>query len=160
MWRPWPADGNWQDPQCGQMGNGMYFDSTQNPPAPQSAYLNMLARGWEPVPTVSYFLPSEGEVNPCNEPAPAISNFRITAVTNNSVTVSWTTDRPATSKIYYRRLSDSSYTAGTEVLTYETVHVMTVSGLSANTDYGLKAVSRSTSGLGTESSEITVRTRR
>lgn len=160
LWRPWPEDNKWKDTMCGKEGNDLFFDSTKNPPAPQAAYQGLLARGWEPVPTINYYLPEANEASPCNEPAPVISNFRIVSVTSDSVTVGWTTDRPATSLAYYRRLSESSYIPGPESTVYETVHFVTITGLTPNTDYGLRAVSRSTSGLGTESGEITVRTRR
>lgn len=159
MWRPWPADGA-QDPFCGVQGNSFYFNSNVNPPAPTANYLALEARGWEPLAPENYLLPESSEPNPCNEPAPVISGFTVTAITNSTITVAWTTDRPATSQVQYRRSNVAVPTLTDSDGQWRTSHVVTITGLTANSDYIVQGVSASSSGLSTESSQLTVRTRR
>jgi hypothetical protein len=64
MWRPWPADGNWQDPACGITGDEVYFDYNQTPSQPTVVYQGMLARGWRPLDANNFVLPG-GFTNPC-----------------------------------------------------------------------------------------------
>lgn len=170
MWRPWPMSS--EDPSqpaslaeatdafCGVQGNSFYFDSKQDPPAPTANYEALLSRGWAPLAAENYLLPEEDDVNPCNEPAPVIQNFRIVTISSNSVTVAWDTDRPATSQVIYRLASgtDESITDGDGL--YRTQHMVVVTGLLSNTDYVVRGFSSSTSGLSSESVARTIRTRR
>jgi len=170
MWRPWPdspsspgtpatlAEAN--DALCGQQGNSLYFDSTQNPPVPQAAYNSLLSRGWEVVENENYLLPEEEETNPCSEPAPIISNFRVVTIGSSTITVAWETDRPGTSQVNYRLASGVAENLTSLDGLYYTTHVVTVTGLTPNTDYVVKGVSAATSGLSSESAPRTVRTRR
>jgi hypothetical protein len=156
--RPW-SDATVNDPLCNKSGNGLFFDSNQNPPAPTASYNALLSRGWAPIEKESYLLPNATDTNPCNEPAPVITNFRTQSISANSILVAWDTDRSSTSQVSYRTLN------GTVNLTdnngaYTTSHSVLVSGLTANTQYHLKASSASSSGQTSESSEIIVRTRR
>lgn len=170
MWRPWPmsaadptqpaslAEAN--DALCGRQGNSLFFDSTQNPPVPTANYNALLSRGWAPVDPASYLLPEEDAVNPCNEPAPVISNFRVVTIGTNTVTLAWDTDRPATSQIIHRLATGTAETVTDSDGKYYTQHVVTVTGLQGNTDYAMRATSASISGLATESAPRTIRTRR
>lgn len=160
MARPWPTDGNVTDSQCGKSGNDMYFDSTQDPPQPQAAYNDMLARGWFPLNPQHFLLPEDKVINPCTVAAPVISNFVISNITSNAVTLSWQTDIASTSQALFRLASSASFDATIEVNSNSTQHTITVTGLSPNTDYRLKAVSKSYSGQSSESAELAVRTRR
>ena len=63
MWRLWEEG---VDPAQGQAGNGLYFDPTVTPAAPQQAYLDLLERGWKPLSPENFALP-EGITNPCYE---------------------------------------------------------------------------------------------
>lgn len=162
LWRPWPSGGP-ADVQCGKEGNSMYFDSTQDPPTPQPAFNNLIARGWSVMDASSYSLPAdEGDPgsNPCNAPAPVIFNFEQISVTTTSATLSWKTDIPATSQIIYTNQATgvTGETLADSLLS--TDHVITVSGLTPNSIYTMKAVSASSSGRSTESSALVVRTRR
>jgi hypothetical protein len=68
LFRPWVSDNPsapLNDIQCGRSGNSRFFDSTKNPPAPQPAYVDMLKRGWEVVPTAAFQLPHSIASNPC-----------------------------------------------------------------------------------------------
>lgn len=170
MWRPWPmsvtdptqpasvAEAN--DAFCGVYGNSFYFNSNTNPPTPSANYNALLSRGWEPVAPENYLLPSAGQTNPCNEPAPVITNFQVVAIASTSVTLSWTTDIAATSQVIYRLASGVTEATTPETGQYYTSHSITVTGLSSNTDYVVRAHSASSSGLSADSAPLTVRTRR
>lgn len=170
LWRPWPMSAadptqpaslaEATDAFCGRQGNSFYFDSTQDPPAPTANYQALLARGWEPLAPENYLLPETGAVNPCNEPAPIITNFRVVTITNASVTFAWETDRPATSQVNYRLATDTVEMITNSDGQFRTQHQVTVTGLLANTDYVMKGISSSTSGLTSESVARTIRTRR
>lgn len=160
MIRPWPADENPNDVQCGLQGNAMYFDSTQDPPAPQPAYNNLLARGWMPLAPENYLLPLDKVKNPCAVQAPVISNVVVSSILSTSVTLTWDTDIGSTSQVLYRPSAGSVFSATSEVNGNSVHHMVTVTGLLPNTNYNLKAVSKSFSGQSSESAELAVRTRR
>ena len=86
-------------------GNSTFFDSTQTPSAPMPTYNAMLSRGWKVIAPANYLLPqATGGVNPCNSsetPSPTISNVNVNSITNNSAVVTWDTDQPANSRIYF-----------------------------------------------------------
>jgi hypothetical protein len=159
MARPWPTDGVWQDTECGKQGNSRYFDSTQNPPAPQAAYNGLLARGWMPLGINNYRIPAELDFNPCSDPAPTISNLGFSAIAITNVTLTWSTDRPATRQVFYRRLSETTYTAGPMLSDLRTQHQVQVGGLSPATDYVMYVRSTTISGRATVSGLMPVRTR-
>lgn len=72
LWRPWPANPN--DPLCGQQGNSLYFDSTQNPPVPKQAWNDLQARGWRVLEPTNYLLPAGVAENPCSHYDPTNNN--------------------------------------------------------------------------------------
>lgn len=53
-----------QDSLCGASGNSLFFDFSQVPSVPQQAYLDLLSRGWEVIPSSSFLLPNN-QMNPC-----------------------------------------------------------------------------------------------
>ncbi|MBY0470270.1 hypothetical protein K2X30_03815 [bacterium] len=55
------------DQACDTYGNGQFFDSTQNPPAPSSVWNGMMSRGWKVLKSENYLLPGT-TVNPCDAP--------------------------------------------------------------------------------------------
>lgn len=67
---------------------------------------------------------------------PVISNISFTATTN-TITVSWTTNEPATGQIKYGVGSTLNRETG-ELMTLTTSHSIKLTGLSANTTYGVQ----------------------
>lgn len=53
-----------RDPLCEASGNSLFFDFSQVPSVPRRAYLDLLARGWEVIPSSSFLLPNN-QMNPC-----------------------------------------------------------------------------------------------
>ena len=160
MIRPWPSDNNPNDSQCGLEGNSMYFDSTQNPPTPNAAYNGLLARGWQPLAPNNFLIPEDKVQNPCNIPAPVISNFAIASIEATSVTLTWDTDIASTSQVLYRLATVGTFTATSEIQNGLLHHTVQVTGLTSNTNYNFIAMSKSGSGLSSESAELAARTRR
>lgn len=161
LWRPMPANPADQvEPLCGRSGNSFFFDSTQDPPAPTANYNALLSRGWQVIGPQNYALPETQVENPCNAPAPVISAPAITALAQTQATMTWTTDIPATSQVTYTEVATGVVSSTVEVTSFSTSHSVVIAGLRANTQYRAKAVSKSTSGLSSESSELTFRTSR
>lgn len=84
----------------------------------------------------------------------AISNVRVTDITQNSAIVRWTTNKTATSRVIYDTVShtdisgasapnygyaNSTATSNTDPMVTE--HAVTVSGLSSNTQYFFRVIS-------------------
>lgn len=98
-------------------------------------------------------------------PAPIISSESVSDVTSSSVTINWTTDHPATSRVVYDTISHETlgsapnygYTnSTTENSTKITNHSVTVTGLSPNTTYYFRSVSHgSPESIGNEVFAIT-----
>jgi hypothetical protein len=54
------------DPLCGAQGNDLFFDSSTVPSTPQTAYMDLLSRGWQVVPASYFYLPGNPPPpNPC-----------------------------------------------------------------------------------------------
>lgn len=160
MFRPWPVNASdVNDVECGQLGNDRYFDSTQNPPAPQAAYNSLLARGWKPLAPSNYKVPL-GIENSCNVPAPTISNDTVASVSTTTADITWLTDIPATSQVEYTDVATGvvSVTSIDTLLVYN--HLKTLPNLTANTLYTATVISASASGKLSRGSQITFRTRR
>jgi len=69
LWREWTPDLDANDPWCNQSGNDLFFDSTQTPSAPQSAW-NDLSNRWQVVPSNVFYIDGYGSAasdpdNPC-----------------------------------------------------------------------------------------------
>ncbi|MGE0762156.1 MAG: hypothetical protein AB7N80_02645 [Bdellovibrionales bacterium] len=161
VWRPWPASpADVNDPLCDRSGNSFWFDSTQNPPRPTSNYHALLSRGWQVIQPENFALPGSQEENPCNEPAPILSNLAIGDITTTSATVTWLTDRPATTQVVLTEVATGTVTVldGDAALVLN--HTLVMTGLRVNTQYRVKAVSKSASGRSSETPEITFRTSR
>lgn len=84
-----------------------------------------------------------------------ISNIRVTDITQTSAVVRWTTNRPANSRVIYDTVSHPDIsgqsgpnfgyahsTATTNTDPKVTEHVVTISGLSANTQYFFRVISQ------------------
>lgn len=71
LWRQVPdsaLDSELSDPSCNKSGNGLWFDSAQNPPVPQAEFINLLGRGWKVLTPENYLLPDHVSENPCSNP--------------------------------------------------------------------------------------------
>lgn len=66
MWRKVDPLNIPAESQCGQQGNSMYWDYTQNPSVAKPAFLNLLDRGWKVLAPDNYVLP-DNERNPCDD---------------------------------------------------------------------------------------------
>ncbi|MBI2482160.1 MAG: PKD domain-containing protein [Candidatus Vogelbacteria bacterium] len=87
-----------------------------------------------------------------SNPTLAISNIRIENVTTSGATLKWTTNLPSTSRVIYDTQSHSTLgtapnydyansTATSDTATKVTEHTVTLSGLSANTQYFFRVIS-------------------
>lgn len=164
MWRPVP-DGvdpalPASDAQCGQAGNGMYFDSTKVPSAPTATYYDLLTRGWKPLTNENYYFPEQAS-NPCASEDPLlITSFAINSTTRTSVTISWTSSLPSTTKAEVKNVTTGAIISTTEDMTLTLSHTVTIPGLTANTLYSVKGISTSAGGQTVSSSESAFRTPR
>ena len=78
--------------------------------------------------------------------APAISNVAVPVIDRNSATITWDTDEDATSQVEYSLSSDLSGSATTtEVTNLRQQHSVIVSGLTANTVYYYRVISKDAS---------------
>lgn len=165
MWRPLPSgthpDIPVNDPECGRSGNSRYWDSTVVPSQAKQPFYELLARGWKVLENENYAFPEQAS-NPCvpSEDTLTISNFQITGVTRNSMTLNWTTNIPSTSKVEYRNVVTGVVTSTAEDTALVTSHTVTVSGLTANTLYAFKGISKSSGGQTAISDERALRTQR
>ncbi len=129
------------DAECGRSGNSRYFNYNVVPSAPTATYYDLLTRGWKPLENQNYHFPDAAE-NPCAPPDPLIiTNFVIESTTRTSVTVSWDTNEPSTSKISIKNVSTGVAVETAEDPALVTHHVVTVPGLTANTLYAVRGIS-------------------
>jgi serine protease len=87
---------------------------------------------------------------------PVISNVQAVDITHNSATITWTTDEPATSVVYYGLTT--SYGSTESVSGYTTSHSVTLTGLSAETLYHYKVESSDSSSNTAQSGDYTFTT--
>ncbi|MGZ3725652.1 MAG: fibronectin type III domain-containing protein [Pseudobdellovibrio sp.] len=165
MWRPWPdgvSDTNpVNDDYCGQMGNDLFFDSTQDPVASQPAFYELLARNWKVLENDNYYFPAQAQ-NPC-VPAEAplsITNFSISGITRTSVVLTWTTNIPATSQGNSKNITTNVSTLTAVDSNLVQSHSLTITGLAPNTLYSVQALSGSAGGQKAASDERAFRTPR
>ena len=90
---------------------------------------------------------SEGELTTlatADETPPTISGVNVSNITESSAIITWTTNEPATSQVQYGKTEtyDSSTTADTNLTTN---HNVTLTGLSDNTTYYFKVISKDAS---------------
>ncbi len=160
MWRPWPEnEDDVDDHLCGQRGNGLFYDSRQDPPKPEAAFFDLQSRGWSVIGDDNYYLPGWDTSNPCNAPAPVVSSYQVQETTVSSVTVKWLTDIPASSDLVVKNVITGEIVTTTEAPEFVTEHIYTVEGLTSYTLYDIFVVSKSTSGLEGQSSSFRVRTK-
>lgn len=138
MWRRASVAG--QDQECNKLGNNYFFDPN-NGSAPLAAYQGLLSRGWKPLSESNYYL-SEDSYNPCVDGTiPVISQFKVLSSVEGVVTLSWSTDIPATSQVLL-----TNKNTGSQVLTasdnqLRTSHQVALSQLEFGINYEAQAVS-------------------
>lgn len=162
MWRPWPtnpADVN--DPLCGTSGNSRFFDSTFDPPKPQVAYTDLLARGWRPLVTQNFVLPPSAPTNPCasNDPL-VLTGAAVSAITQTTATFTWTSNNPSTSQVELTNVATGAKTTTALDSSLVTDHNVVASGLLSNTLYSFQVVSTTSTGELVRSDPIAFRTLR
>jgi hypothetical protein len=145
MWRPLPSDQQPDQPvsdvTCGRQGNSLFFNSNVTPSQPTATWYDLLTRGWKPLENANFYFPEQAS-NPCASEDPIlISNFAITSTTRTSVTVSWVTNKPATSKAEVKNVTSGAIIQSPEDTTLKTSHSVTISGLTSNTLYAVKGIS-------------------
>lgn len=129
------------DVECGRSGNSRYFNYNVVPSEPTATYYELLTRGWKPLENQNYHFPEAAE-NPCAPADPLIiSNFVIERTTQVSVTVSWDTSEPSTSKVSIKNVATGVTVETAEDPELVTHHVVTVPGLTANTLYAVRGIS-------------------
>lgn len=135
MWRKVDAaSGSTRDALCGQSGNYLFFNPDQNS-APEAAYTALLSRGWSVMPAADFYLPTSDlsvvhAFNPCYlTDSPQISGAHVIADANGTVTVTWTTDRPATGQLVIKDASGSSLAISVSDNLLTTDHSVTLSNL-------------------------------
>ncbi len=147
--------------ECDKQGNSRYFDSTQSPVATQAKFYELLSRGWKVLENENYHFPVQAS-NPCipQEETLFVSSFAVQTVTKNSVTLTWATNIGASSQIEVKNIATGVITHTVEVAGPNTSHTVTATGLTANTLYSFKAISRTASGQVAYSDEKALRTPR
>lgn len=90
--------------------------------------------------------------------APIVSGIA-TSATTNTITVSWTTDEPATTQLRYG-LGFTVSQSTAEITALTTTHSVKLSGLSSNSTYTVQVYSRDALGNATLSATRTVKTNR
>ena len=88
---------------------------------------------------------------------PAISNVSTTNVSQNSVTVTWTTDQPSSSWVSYGTTTSYGSSSGL-IAALVTAHSVTLTGLTAGTTYDFDVTSANAAGQSTTSPNSTFTT--
>lgn len=164
MWRPLPTGIDPHvavtDAECGRSGNTRYFDSSTVPSTPTAIYYDLLTRGWKPLSNDNYSFPVQAS-NPCAVAAPLLmTNFAINTSTRTSVTVSWVTSLAASSQVQVKNVTTGQILTSSLDPALTTNHSMTMTGLTANTLYAVKALSTASAGQTAFSDELAFRTPR
>jgi hypothetical protein len=149
-----------RDSECGRSGNSRYFDSTVVPSKATSTFYDMLSRDWKVLNNENYYFPVQAN-NPCAIEDPLlITNFNINSSTRTSVSVSWSTSLLSSSQIEVKNITTGVVTTSPLDNNLVLSHSLTLSGLTANTLYSVRAISQSSSGQTVFSSESAFRTPR
>jgi hypothetical protein len=161
MWRPYDPNNSDATSLCGKRGNGYFFDSTKTPIQPKKPFYDLLLNNWKVLTNENFQFPSQ-EDNPCapKEATLLMSGFNRDSLTRNSVTVSWTTNIPASSQLEIKNLTTgATYRTALDV-TLSTSHHMTALDLSPFTLYSVRAISTTPGGQTVQSDENAFRTAR
>lgn len=128
---------------CGQLGNSLFFDPNHNS-NPLAAYMQLLARGWRPLAAANYSVSPSTQYNPCvTGTPPVISNLVVSNnLEMNTVTVTWTTDIPATDQVLLIDTGTTVQTLTTSDNMLRTQHSVSMTGLVfGQHNYTIQAIS-------------------
>lgn len=165
MWRPWPDGINDTNPvndsYCGRSGNSLFFDSTKDPVVAKTPFYELLSRNWKVLENENYYFPDQA-VNPCvpTEEPLSISSFSISGIARDRVTLTWVTNIAASSQGESKNVTTGIITQTATDSALVQSHSLTITGLSPNTLYSVKALSTSTGGQNAFSDERAFRTPR
>lgn len=159
LMRPWPD--NPSDPLCGQQGNSLFFDSTQNPPQAKTPYYELLSRGWKVLENENYGLLPDIVENPCTpeEETLMISGVAVSNLGLTSVDIGWLTNVNADSKVTIRNVGTGAITTYTDLNLVKN-HLMSITGLTSNTLYSFTVTSRTAGGQEVTNGEFAFKTKR
>lgn len=148
--------------ECGLQGNSRYFDSTQDPPAPKPSFYQILSRGWKVPENGNFRFPEPEYSNPCvpDEEVLAITNYFLATNSRTEVTWKWDTNIGADSQLEIKNVNTGEVTYSNLVPGPTTSHQVSVTGLTSNTIYSFKAISRTPTGQIAYSDERAIRTPR
>jgi hypothetical protein len=142
LWRPWITDDATRpiaDSECGRSGNSRFFDSTQTPPRPQSAYNGLLSRGWSVVPPQAFRLPSSVSSNPCGGGVgidTTITNVAALALVTKETSISIAFDSNKPGSTFFCSRDGAASTACVSPMTYNNLadgsHTFSVYSVDAN----------------------------
>jgi hypothetical protein len=130
-----------KDALCGMTSNEAWFDYNHGS-APQKAYNDLLARGWQVLTADNYAIPNSAFFNPCKEgEIPEIANVKLGETFVDAVTLDWDTDIMATSQIVVTNVKTGAQIISTSDNVMSLHHHVRLVGLEADTDYSVQAVS-------------------
>jgi hypothetical protein len=130
-----------KDPSCGMSSNEAWFDYN-HASAPQKAYNDLLARGWQVLTADNYAIPNSAAFNPCKEgQIPTITGVRLGETFVDSAALDWDTDIMSTSQIVVTNVKTGAQLISTADNVMSLHHHVSLGGLSADTDYTVQAVS-------------------
>lgn len=174
MWRPWPGtdmsvqskhDDDDRDSKrndfCNRSVKSLFKYSSDAPAIPKDQFYEVLANHWKILENENYQFP-EQDSNPCipTEEPLTITGFSVINISRSSVTLTWTTNIPATSQGESKHVGSGVITATNVDSTLVQNHSLTISGLTPNTLYAVRALSTTVSGQNAVSDERAFRTPR
>ncbi len=148
IWRKSLTAGHDQD--CNKSGNSYFFDPNNN--SNPLAWIGMTQRGWKVIEEGNFLLPSsnissnvslpEQNYNACFEgQIPKINDFKVDNITQSSITISWTTDIPATDQALVIQTATGEKTLTLSDNMLRTNHTVQITGLSLATTYRIQGIS-------------------
>lgn len=78
--------------------------------------------------------------------APVITNIKATSITSGGVTITWTTDENATSRVEYDLTSSYGSMSPVDATADNTSHSVSITGLTSGTDYHFRVLSSDSTG--------------
>lgn len=148
--------------ECGKSGNDRYFDSTKDPVVPQTAFYEMQSRGWKVAENANFRFPEPSYSNPCvpDEEPLSISNYVLVENSRTAVAWKWDSNVAGSSQLEIKNVATGAITYSNELPGPTTSHQISVSGLTANTIYSFRAITRTAAGQIAYSDERAIRTPR
>jgi hypothetical protein len=157
IWRKSSTAGT--DSACNTLGNNLFFNPNQNS-APQQAFKDLESRGWKVLKPDNFVVSStKVDYNPCVKGTdPVISGFGIGEVSIGLISLTWSTDIPATSQIQITNMTTGEVTTTNSDNQLRTVHDVTLENLQPRTVYKVRAISVSSDLGRSQSVDLTLTT--